>query len=227
MKNNKPDVYEEVKSGKKTFAEVKKEAKIEARQVLIAETRKKIETENLTVNGIYDVLTIDPPWAYEERGGISNEDYDPDSARGSVDYPTMTVEQIGKIELPLKDDAVIFLWTTHAFLRDSFNLLDNWGLNYKATIVWDKEKMGLGRNIRMQCEFCLLATKGSPILKGQGERDIIREARRQHSRKPEAFYTLVERMTMGSRLDYFAREQREGWTSYGAETEKFVDNKIK
>ena len=59
------------------------------------------------------------------------------------------------------------------------------------------------------------------MLSGSSERDIIREPRREHSRKPEAFYTMVERMTMGRRLDYFARSKRENWDVYGAETEKF------
>jgi len=133
----------------------------------------------------------------------------------------MTLQQIGAIKLPLKDNALVFLWTTHAFLPDSFHLLKHWDLTYKATVVWDKEKMGIGRTIRLQCEFCLLAVKGNPLIEGSAERDILREVRREHSRKPEAFYAMVERMTVGSRLDYFAREQRKGWDVYGIETKKF------
>ena len=133
----------------------------------------------------------------------------------------MLTTDIAKINLPLKDDAVVFLWTTHAFIQDAFYLLKEWGLNYKAVIVWDKERMGMGATIRMQCEFCLLAIKGKPIIQGASERDIIREARREHSRKPEAFYTMVERLCIGRKLDFFSREQRKNWESYGAETEKF------
>ncbi len=81
--------------------------------------------------------------------------------------------------------------------------------------------MGLGRTIRLQCEFCLMAVKGKPIIQGLSERDIIREARREHSRKPNKFYEMVERMTVGNKIDYFSREQRKGWISYGAETNKF------
>jgi len=133
----------------------------------------------------------------------------------------MTVEQISKIELPTADDCVIFLWTTHAFLRDSFELLDNWGFNYKATLVWDKVKMGLGRTIRMQVEFCLIGVKGNPIINGSSERDIITEPRREHSRKPEAFYQMAERMCIGNRLDFFSRQNRENWDHYGAESGQF------
>ena len=133
----------------------------------------------------------------------------------------MTTEEISKIELPLKNDSVVFLWTTHAFIRDAFKLVDVWGLNYKAIITWDKDKMGMGSTIRMQCEFCLLCVKGRPLIEGSSERDVIRETRREHSRKPEAFYLMVERTTTGKRLDYFSRSKRLNWDVYGAETERF------
>ena len=199
-------------------AEEKKQERIED----IEQQLEAIERGELPeLEGLFDVVSIDPPWAYEERGGASSAEYDASSVRGTVTYPTMTLSELEQLDLPVKDDAVLFLWTTHAFLRDAFDLLETWGFDYKATIVWDKEKMGIGRNIRLQCEFCLLATKGGPYLNGGSVRDIIREPRREHSRKPEAFYELVETLTLGRKLDYFAREQREGWETYGNETDKF------
>lgn len=204
------------------YQEIKKEEKKAERDKKIEEVKQKIESENLVQpNKKYHVIAIDPPWAYSEKGGFSSDDYDATSNRGAVDYPTMTVEQISKIELPTADDCVIFLWTTHAFLRDSFELLDNWGFNYKATLVWDKVKMGLGRTIRMQVEFCLIGVKGNPIINGSSERDIITEPRREHSRKPEAFYQMAERMCIGNRLDFFSRQNRENWDHYGAESGQF------
>jgi N6-adenosine-specific RNA methylase IME4 len=220
------DVKKKLEAGtvsiNEAYQEIKKEEKKQEREKQIEEVRQKIEQEEIVApSGKFDVIAIDPPWAYDEKGGFSSDQHDPDGNRGGVDYPTMTVEQIGKIDLPAKDNSVLFLWTTHAFLRDSFALLDQWGYTYKATIVWDKERMGMGRTIRLQCEFCLLAIKGRPIIEGASERDIIREARREHSRKPEAFYAMVERMCMGRKLDYFSREQRKGWDTYGAEAGKF------
>lgn len=178
--------------------------------------------ENLVQpNKKYHVIAIDPPWAYSEKGGFSSDEYDANSNRGAVDYPTMTVEQISKIELPTADDCVLFLWTTHAFLRDSFVLMEDWGFNYKATIVWDKVKMGIGRTVRMQVEFCLIGVMGSPMINGSSERDIITEPRREHSRKPEAFYQMIERMCIGNKLDFFSRQNRENWDHYGAEQGQF------
>ena len=214
----KPEVKDKIKSGETTinqaYQEIKKGEKIEKRKAEIEETKKKIESEPQTLEGLFDVIVIDPPWAY-------GRDYNPETSRVANPYPEMQTSEIAKIELPIKDNAVVFLWTTHAFIQDAFSLLKAWGLNYKATIVWDKERMGIGATIRMQCEFCLLAVIGKPVIQGSSERDIIREARREHSRKPEAFYNMVERMCIGRKLDYFSREKRDNWFSYGAETEKF------
>jgi len=203
------------------YQDIKKEEKKKIRLEKIEEIKQEIFKSLKAPNGLYDVIAIDPPWEYSERGGSSSKSFEDNGNRGGVDYPTMTVEELKNINIPAKKDCVMFLWTTHAFLKDSFDLLNAWGFNYKATLVWDKVKMGMGRNIRMQVEFCLLATKGKPILNGEGERDIITEPRREHSRKPEAFYTKVNNMTVGYKLDYFAREKRENWFTYGAEVGKF------
>jgi len=218
--HNKPELKEKVindiiASGKvitpnAVSTGIRKEEKEKEIEII----KEKIELENSIITDKYDVIVIDPPWPYGRK-------YDPKNSRVASPYPELNLEEISRIELPLKENAVIFLWTTHAFIRDAFKLVDLWGLNYKAIITWDKEKMGMGNTIRMQCEFCLLCIKGKPLINGSSERDIIREPRREHSRKPEVFYSIVERLTTGKRLDYFAREKRENWDIYGAETEKF------
>ena len=221
-----PEIIEKIKEGEvsinQAYKEVRKKEKREDRLRNVEKVKAEIEAETYEPGQTkYDVIVIDPPWAYDEKGGFTTDQYDPESKRGAVDYPTMTIEQIKSIELPDKDSTVMFLWTTHAFLRDSFDILEQWGYTYKATLVWDKEKMGIGRTVRLQVEFCLLGVKGNPVIQGSSERDIIREARREHSRKPDLFYKMVERMTIGRRLDYFAREKRGGFDVYGAETNKF------
>src|ERR1035437_362589 len=208
---NNPDKVEQIKKGKST---VRKERIIKKRKTDIEIIKQKITTENLTITDKFDIIAIDPPWPY-------GREYDPETSRVANPYPEMSIEEISKIDLPIKDDAVVFLWTTHAFLKDAFNILDKWHLTYKATMVWDKEQMGMGATIRMQCEFCLLAIKGKPIIQGADTRDIIREKRREHSRKPNIFYELVDKITIGSKLDYFSREERKGWNTFGAETNKF------
>jgi N6-adenosine-specific RNA methylase IME4 len=185
------------------------------RDIEIQEQVKQIETENITKpTGLYDVVVVDPPWNY-------GREYDPESSRVANPYPEMNIDEIKSIELPTKDDCILFLWTTHMFLPHAFNILKDWGFDYKATMVWDKEKIGMGYWLRMQCEFCLVGIKGKPIWTNTTERDIIREVRREHSRKPDSFYKLVEKITIGNRLDYFSREQRVNWDNFGNDTKKF------
>ena len=81
--------------------------------------------------------------------------------------------------------------------------------------------MGIGYWLRLQCEFCLLGIKGNPIWDLKNIRDIIREPRREHSRKPESFYNMINNNLVGNKLDYFGREKREGWDIYGAEIKRF------
>ena len=157
---------------------------------------------------------MDPPWNY-------GSNYSSECWRSACPYPEMTQPQLLDLNPPFTDDAVLFLWTTHRFIWDAKALLLHWGFEYKATLVWDKENMGMGRWFRLQCEFCLLGIKGKPIWQNTEWRDIIREPRREHSRKPEIFYRMVEQITVGRRLDYFSRDQREGWEAFGNDTRKF------
>lgn len=222
LRKEDPEKFELLKKGEKTITEFKKEEKKEQRDQFIQKQREDIASgKAVLAEGVFEIIAIDPPWAYEEKGGFSPEQHDAEGNRGGVDYPTLTVDQIKNLKLPLADDAVVFLWTTQAFLKDAFDILIAWDLNYKCTLVWDKESMGMGRTIRLQCEFCLLSFRGKPIFEGSAERDIIRSKRREHSRKPDEFYELVDRATVGRKLEYFSREQRNGWEIYGNNTNQF------
>lgn len=198
-----------------------KQAKIENRQKELQRQKAAIADGKATVpQGVFGVIVIDPPWDY------AHNNFHPDGRRVASPYPSMTQPELLQLRLPAAADCVLFLWTTHGFIFEAKELLDSWGFTYKATLVWDKEKMGMGSWLRMQCEFCLVAIKGKPLVSNTKYRDIIREARREHSRKPEAFYQLVEAITAGKRLDFFSREKRDGWVSYGVDAEKFSTNKV-
>jgi N6-adenosine-specific RNA methylase IME4 len=189
------------------------------RQISLNNQKEAIESGNIEKpTGLFDVISIDPPWKYEQ--GESNS-YNEDGRRVANPYPEMTLEQIKALSLPVKDDSVMWLWTTQKFLNDSFSLLEEWGFEHKATMVWDKEQMGMGHWLRMQCEFCLLAVKGNPVWSNTHVRDILREKRREHSRKPEEFYKIVNEICVGDKLDYFSRESREGWVNFGNDKELF------
>jgi N6-adenosine-specific RNA methylase IME4 len=187
-----------------------------------AERRADIEKQRqdiaaggtVSLDGVFNVVAIDPPWDYDRK-------YDPAYGRVAAPYPQMTQDELLALDLPFADDCALFLWTTHQFIWDAHVLLEHWGFTHKAVLVWDKEHMGMGFWLRMQCEFCLVGIRGEPIWDNTRWRDIIREPRREHSRKPETFYEMVEDITAGRRADIFSREPRLGWASFGNDTERF------
>jgi len=203
------------------YKEIKKEEKKAVRIELIQQQIIDIEEGELPeLEGLFDVISVDPPWNYEgESKNITS--FDSVGRRVSNPYPEMSTDEIKKIQLPLMDDAVVLLWTTHKFLPDAFNILKHWDLDYKATLVWNKEKIGMGAWFRMQCEFCLVGIKGKPYWENTMHRDILTETRREHSRKPDSFFEIIEKITLGRRLEYFSREKRDGWEVFGNDINKF------
>ena len=218
-----PEIKAAVLSGEKSINEAYKEIrateKKEERIELITQQIEDIENGKLPeLQGLYSVVSIDPPWNYE---GEKANSYDANGRRVANPYPEMPTEEIKKIELPLLPDAVVLLWTTHKFLPDAFDILKAWGLQYKATMVWNKEKIGMGAWLRMQCEFCLVGIRGNPFWENTLHRDIITEPRREHSRKPDKFFAIIEEITRGRKLEYFSREKRENWDVFGNDIERF------
>ena len=162
----------------------------------------------------YNLIVIDPPWKFLA-------DYDSDSRRATGDYPTMGIEEVKKMKLPMLDDCVVWLWGVDTYLKETLEVMEAWGLDRKSTLIWAKDKMGLGAWLRNKHEYCFLAIKGKPTFLGGKETTILEAPRTNHSAKPEAFYELVKRLSpypIG--LDYFARKKRDGWDSYGDEVEE-------
>jgi N6-adenosine-specific RNA methylase IME4 len=173
----------------------------------VAKLEGKI-TELTPLEGVYDVVVIDPPWNY-------NSVYHIDGNRASCLYPEMTSSEIASIKLPLADDCVVWLWTTNAFMHDALHILEAWGLTQKTILTWVKDRMGLGSWLRGQSEHCILAVKGSPVISLTNQTTVLNGPLREHSRKPDEFYVLVDSLCHGRKLDYFSRTERKGWTCYG------------
>jgi N6-adenosine-specific RNA methylase IME4 len=169
--------------------------------------------------GLFHVISIDPPWPYDD--GKSAETYDPHGRRASNPYPEMSLEQIAALDLPAADDCVLWLWTTHKFMRHSFDLLDQWGFTDKAIVTWVKDRMGLGSWLRSRSEFCIMAVKGSPVITLSNQTTVIHGPLREHSRKPDEFYEMVDSLCHGRKLDFFSRESRDGWYQFGNDLGKF------
>jgi len=160
-------------------------------------------------NGPFNVIVADPPWRYESGS--------------SLPYPTMDIEEIKAMPVAeiADENAILWLWTTNAHLRVAFDVVEAWGFEYRTLLTWAKNQMGTGEWLRGQTEHCLLAVRGKPVFLHGNHSTVIEAARREHSRKPEEFYALVEATSPGSKLELFCRQQRVGWRSYGNEVERF------
>jgi N6-adenosine-specific RNA methylase IME4 len=208
-----PEKFAAVARGEISAEKALGEVKLEAKRKLAEEIRS---SPVVTPDGRYQVIVSDPPWKYDARAEDTTH-------RGKNQYPDMDVEEIcalpvGKLA---QKDCVLWLWTTNAFMREAYQCLDAWGFQAKTILTWDKERLGLGDWLRNVTEHCILAVKGKPVVSLTNQTTIIRAPRREHSRKPDEFYALVNALCPGSKLEMFARTNREGWSAWGAETEKF------
>jgi len=165
--------------------------------------------------GPFRVLVVDPPWQYDSRGN------DP-THRAANPYPSMTLAEIMAIPIPKLAcaDSVLWLWTTNAFLRAAFGIAEAWGFTYKTLLTWAKDRMGTGDWLRGQTEHCLLCIRGKPTIVLTNQTTLLHGPLRKHSQKPEEFYTMVEKLCPGSKVELFQREARDGWIGHGNEALK-------
>jgi len=161
----------------------------------------------------YRCIVADPPWL--ERGG--------GKIRRGADrhYPIMRTHQI--IETMLRapcwspDDSGchLWLWVTDGKLPDGLEVMQALGFRYIRTMVWVKDRIGLGQYLRGQHEICLLGVRGRLPALSRSEPSVVTAARRKHSQKPEESYRRIEAVSPGPRLEMFARSTRVGWDSWG------------
>jgi N6-adenosine-specific RNA methylase IME4 len=167
-------------------------------------------------DGPFRVIVIDPPWHYDKRP----EDV---SKRGVIPYPAMSLDEIAALPIAnmAAEDCILWLWTTNAHLFDCPQLLSAWGFTHKTVLTWGKDRMGCGDWLRGQTEHCILAVRGKPVVGLSNQTTLLTAPVREHSRKPEEFYALVESLCPGSKCELFQRTPRQGWVGHGNEITKF------
>jgi N6-adenosine-specific RNA methylase IME4 len=216
LKEERPEVFEQIKNGEKTITEVKKEQKEEKkrqeRDKKNAEIIKIIESGALEHVSEFEIVLADPPWRYDfsetECRKIENN------------YPTATIEDICKHAPKTTENAILFLWATAPKLREAMQVVDAWGFEYKTHAIWDKCKIGMGYWFRGQHELLIVATKGnaSPPIAENRVSSIFKEPRGEHSKKPDCVYEWIESAFVSyKKLEMYARSNRPGWHSWGAE----------
>ena len=173
--------------------------------------------------GPYSTILADPPWQFQNRTGKVAPEH-----RRLLRYPTMELKEI--MDLPVADVAAarshLYLWVPNALLLEGLKVMEAWGFKYKTNIVWYKirkdggpDGRGVGFYFRNVTELLLFGVRGSmrTLQPGRTQVNLLSTRKREHSRKPDEMYNLVESCSPGPYLELFARFQRNGWDQWGNE----------
>ncbi len=167
----------------------------------------------------YDVIYADPPWSFDNKATGGSH-----SSGSEQKYSTMTLGEVG--DLPIQsiaaDNAVLFLWVPTALkFSHGLTVLHRWGFDYKTTVYWDKQRIGMGFWFRNSVEELLVCLKrGGSVAPFKCQvPNIIHVPPEEHSTKPEAFRQLIEKATghFSRRhcVELFGRKEVPGWTVLG------------
>ena len=168
----------------------------------------------------YEVIYADPPWKYDfvksKSRKIENK------------YPTMDLEEIKNLQVPSEDNCILFMWATAPKLEEAFEVINAWGFKYKTCAVWDKESIGMGYWFRGQHEILLVATKGKMSPPPNPISSIIKNKRREHSRKPDFIRTLISTWYPNeTKIEMFSRSHFEGWNVFGNQIPEYTQKILK
>lgn len=176
----------------------------------------------------FSTILADPPWQFQNRTGKMA----PEHKRLSR-YPTLSLNDI--MEIPVgkvtEDTAHLYLWVPNALLGDGLQVLKSWGFTYKSNIIWYKirkdggpDRRGVGFYFRNVTEVILFGVKGKnprTLKPGRTQENIIVSRKREHSRKPDEQYNLIESCSWGPYLEMFARGNRKGWYCWGNQADDY------
>lgn len=182
----------------------------------IAEFRKATDRTR------FATVLADPPWQFVNRTGKVAPEH-----RRLNRYDTLTLHQICAIPVKevLAPTAHLYLWVPNALLPDGLRVLQEWGFEYKSNIIWHKlrkdggsDGRGVGFYFRNVTEILLFGVRGKKartLQPGRTQVNYIGTRKREHSRKPDEQYSLIEGCSPGPRLEMFSRGVRPGWTVWG------------
>jgi N6-adenosine-specific RNA methylase IME4 len=170
----------------------------------------------------FRTVLADPPWRFTNRTGKVAPEH-----RRLSRYETMTTEDICALPVPdlVASPAHLYLWVPNALLPEGLRVMEAWGFQYKANIVWHKVRKdggsdgrGVGFYFRNVTELLLFGVRGKNArteAPGRSQVNYMSSRKREHSRKPDEQYEIIEACSQGPYLELFARGTRPGWTYWG------------
>ena len=175
----------------------------------------------------FGTILADPPWQFQNRTGKVAPEH-----KRLNRYGTMALEEI--CALPVADIAAdpahLYLWVPNALLPEGMKVMEAWGFRYVSNIVWHKVRKdggsdgrGVGFYFRNVTELLLFGVNGKnarTLAPGRSQVNMIQTRKREHSRKPDEQYDLVEACSTGPYLELFARGERPGWAVWGNQADE-------
>ena len=177
----------------------------------------------------FSTILADPPWQFQNRTGKVAPEH-----KRLNRYGTMPLSDI--CELPVAgisaETAHLYLWVPNALLPEGLEVMKAWGFQYKANLVWHKirkdggpDGRGVGFYFRNTTEIILFGVRGKKartLAPGRSQVNIIKTMKREHSRKPDEQYELIEACSPGPYLEMFARGPRKGWSTWGNQADEYT-----
>lgn len=180
------------------------------------------------VNGKrFGTILADPPWQFQNRTGKVAPEH-----KRLMRYSTMSLEEI--CGLPVEEisaePAHLYLWVPNALLPDGLKVMESWGYRYVSNLIWHKirkdggsDGRGVGFYFRNVTEILLFGVRGKnarTLRPGRSQVNMIQSRKREHSRKPDEQYKIIEECSWGPRLEMFSRGVRDGWTVWGNQADE-------
>jgi N6-adenosine-specific RNA methylase IME4 len=178
----------------------------------------------------FGTVLADPPWRFTNRTGKMAPEH-----KRLRRYRTMGIEEI--CAMPIVDLAAsnshLYLWCPNALLPWGLMVMEAWGFRYKANLVWYKirkdggpDGRGVGFYFRNVTELVLFGVRGRmrTLPPGRRQVNVVEAVKREHSRKPDEMYAVIEACSPGPYLELFARERRERWLQWGDELGAEIPN---
>lgn len=177
--------------------------------------------DNLEKNTFQTILA-DPPWRFTNRTGKMAPEH-----RRLARYSTMSIDEICALPVSelAREPAHLYLWIPNALLPEGLRVMEEWGFNYKSNIIWHKirkdggpDGRGVGFYFRNVTEILLFGIRGKKartLQPGRSQVNFMASRKREHSRKPDEQYEIIESCSPGPFLELFARGARPGWTYWG------------
>lgn len=170
----------------------------------------------------FHTIMADPPWRFQNSTGKVAPEHKRLNRYGTMTLDDIKLLPVAKVSAPTSH---LYLWVPNALLPEGLAVMAAWGFQYKANVVWHKirkdggsDGRGVGFYFRNVTELLLFGVKGKnarTLQPGRTQVNMMQTRKREHSRKPDEQYRLIESCSAGPYLELFGRGIREGWTTWG------------